>query len=79
MPVPRTAPSATSTAADPGFDDRDWQTSAYALFALWDHMAHTPANLDAIYNGATWLAATQDVSGGWLYGSGDHYPEIGAE
>lgn len=54
---------------------RDWQTSAYAVAALVDY------DLDeaAAYNGATWLATSQDSSGGFVYGSGNHYPEIGAE
>jgi hypothetical protein len=65
--------------ADTSFDDRDWQTSAYVIYALWDHLAHTPANLNAVYAGAAWLAATQDPSGAWVYDGGNHYPEIGAE
>jgi len=65
--------------ADTSFDDRDWQTTAYCVYALWDHMAHTPANLSSVYGAASWLAATQDPSGGWVYTSGDHYPEVGAE
>ena len=65
--------------AETSFDDRDWQTTAYAIFTLWDHMAHTSTNLTSIYDAAAWLASTQDASGGWVYTSGNHYPEIGGE
>ena len=65
--------------AETSFDDRDWQTTAYAIFTMWDHMAHTSTNLTSIFDAATWLASTQDASGGWVYGSGNHYPEIGGE
>ena len=58
---------------------RDYQTSAYALMTLANHTAPTATNLDALYNGAYWLAYWQDVSGGFLYSGGTHYPEIGAE
>jgi hypothetical protein len=59
--------------------DRDWQTSGYALISLVNHLPSTAATQDAIYRGAQWMAATQDVSGGWVYGSGNHYPEVGGE
>lgn len=59
--------------------DADWQTSAYVLETLAEYATHTPAVADALYKGAVWLAATQDSSGGWLYGDGYHYPEVGAE
>jgi len=65
--------------AETSFDDRDWQTTAYAILTLWDHLAHTPTNLTSIYGAASWLAATQDASGGWVYTDGYHYPEIGGE
>ena len=65
--------------AQTSFDDTDWQSTAYCVFALWDHMAHTTANLGSVYDAAAWLAGTQDASGGWVYGSGNHYPEIGGE
>jgi hypothetical protein len=65
--------------APAGYDDRDWQTSAYCVFALRDHMAQTPTHLASLYGAAVWLASTQDVSGGWVYGDGTHYPEIGGE
>ncbi|MEN8008049.1 MAG: FlgD immunoglobulin-like domain containing protein [Candidatus Krumholzibacteriota bacterium] len=65
--------------AETSFDDRDWQVTAYCVFGLWDFMAHTPANLASLYDATAWLAATQDASGGWVYGSGDHYPEISGE
>ncbi|HPF36917.1 MAG TPA: FlgD immunoglobulin-like domain containing protein [Candidatus Krumholzibacteria bacterium] len=59
--------------------DEDWQTSAYVLETLADYATLTPAVADALYLGSLWLAGTQDASGGWVYGSGNHYPEIGAE
>ena len=65
--------------AETSFDDRDWQTTAYCIFGLWDHMAHTTTNLGSICDAAAWLAATQDASGGWVYGDGFHYPEEGGE
>ncbi len=65
--------------AETSFDDTDWQTTAYVIFALWDHMSHTSANMTSLYDAAAWLAETQDASGGWVYGNGDHYPEIGGE
>lgn len=65
--------------ASPTSNDRNWQTTAYAVWSLNDNLSATPANLSALYNGGAWLAATQDVSGGWLYGDGTHYPEIGGE
>jgi hypothetical protein len=60
-------------------NDRDWQTSAYAIWCLKDNLAPTATNLEAIYKGGAWLAETQDVSGGWVYDDGSHYPEIGGE
>ena len=32
-----------------------------------------------INDAGSWIASTQDISGGWVYGSGNHYPEIGGE
>lgn len=59
--------------------DADWQGSAYILMAL-AHWATPSAEVHAaIYDGAAWLAATQDASGGFVYSSGNHYPEIGGE
>lgn len=65
--------------AETSFDDRDWQTTAYAMWCLNDNLAPTAANLQAMVDGAVWLASTQDTSGGWVYSSGNHYPEIGGE
>ena len=59
--------------------DRDWQGSAYALRSLADNLPSTVTTRAAMRQGAIWLASTQDVSGGWVYGSGNHYPEIGGE
>ena len=59
--------------------DADWQGSAYILMAMYDYLPPSPALNDAIYLGAQWLVTTQDASGGWVYGSGNHYPEIGGE
>ncbi|MDO9693573.1 MAG: FlgD immunoglobulin-like domain containing protein, partial [Candidatus Latescibacteria bacterium] len=44
-----------------------------------DNLPSTVTTRAAIRNGAIWLASTQHVSGGWVYGSGNHYPEIGGE
>ncbi|MBK6900190.1 MAG: hypothetical protein IPH09_13370 [bacterium] len=59
--------------------DRDWQGSAYALRSLADNLPSTVVTRAAIRQGAIWLASTQDVSGGWVYDGGSHYPEIGGE
>ncbi len=59
--------------------DADWQGSAYIIMAMNDYLTPSPTLNAAMYNGAAWLAYTQDVSGGWVYGSGNHYPEIGGE
>ena len=59
-------------------DDEDWQSTAYAVLTL--------ANYDQasyqleINNACCWIASTQDSpSGGWVYSSGNHYPEVGGE
>ncbi len=59
--------------------DRDWQTSGYALMTLAGNLPGTPTTYDAMYRGAGWLAATQDASGGWVYGDGYHLPEVSGE
>ncbi|MCB1185143.1 hypothetical protein KDM41_17120, partial [bacterium] len=55
---------------------RDWQTTGYAVRALTTYLSGYET---AAYAAGTWLAATQDASGGFVYSSLDHYPEIGAE
>lgn len=62
-----------------GGNDVSWQATAYTLETLANYVTTTPAVAQAIYDGAVWLGATQDTSGGWVYSSGNHYPEIGAE
>jgi hypothetical protein len=59
--------------------DRDWQGTAYAVRALAQGLPQTAAVGAAAHAAGTWLAATQDVSGGFVYTSGNHYPEVGAE
>ncbi len=61
----------------PGNYDEDWQSTAYAAMAL-NHLNPT-TYATTIAHAAYWTAATQDVSGGWLYGDNSHYPEVGAE
>ncbi len=65
--------------ADTTVNDRDWQTTAYVMMALHENLPGSAANLAALYGAGSWLAATQDVSGGFVYGSGNHYPEMGSE
>lgn len=57
--------------------DEDWQTTAYVMMCLGrlDQATYQ----DAINRMGYWLGATQDASGGWVFGSGNHYPEIGGE
>jgi len=58
--------------------DEDWQSTAYAVMTLaaYDQATYQ----EEINNAFCWTAATQDpVSGGWVYGSGNHYPETGGE
>jgi len=58
--------------------DEDWQSTAEVGRALADVNATTYAADIAAGNG--WLALTQDpASGGWVYGSGSHYPQVGGE
>ena len=62
------------------FNARDWQDTGYAMMFMWDYLEHTPEILEAMRIGGEWLAATQDVSGGFVYASsGNHYPEVGGE
>ncbi len=57
--------------------DEDWQSTAYAVMSLNDYDPSTYAS--RIAHGAYWTAATQDVSGAWLYSDFSHYPEIAGE
>ncbi len=59
-------------------DDEDWQSTAYAVLSL--AVVDQATYQNDINRAAYWLGATQDeVSGGWVYDSGNHYPEIGGE
>ncbi len=59
-------------------DDEDWQSTAYAVLSLV--RVDQATYQDDINRAAYWLGATQDeVSGGWVYSDGTHYPEIGGE
>jgi len=57
--------------------DEDWQSTAYTMMTLGrlDQATYQSQLNEMGY----FLAATQDVSGGWVYSSGNHYPEIGGE
>ncbi|MCD4730922.1 MAG: hypothetical protein K8R74_10000, partial [Bacteroidales bacterium] len=57
--------------------DEDWQSTAYAVMSL--AMLDQDTYQTNINDAGDWIASTQDVSGGWVYGSGNHYPEIGGE
>jgi hypothetical protein len=57
-------------------DDWDWQSAAYCVLTMGENLAELS---DEINNACYWIASEQDVSGGWLYSSGNHYPEIGGE
>lgn len=57
--------------------DEDWQDTAYILMTLQNYNATTYAT--EIHHGAYWLGATQHTGGGWVYDSGNHYPEVGGE
>jgi len=59
-------------------DDEDWQSTAYAVMSL-ARVNQTTYQTEINY-ATYWLGATQDASsGGWVYSSGNHYPEIGGE
>lgn len=60
-------------------DDRDWQGTAYSMACLNSYLAPTAGNLASLRAAGEWLAATQDPSGGFVYGNLTHYPEIGGE
>jgi hypothetical protein len=58
-------------------DDEDWQSTAYAAMTLGrlDKATYqSEINMMGYY-----LGATQDASGGWVYSSGNHYPQVGGE
>ncbi len=57
--------------------DEDWQSSAYSVMSL--NTLDSVVFKTEIGNGAYWIAATQHAGGGWVYGNGEHYPEIGSE
>ena len=57
--------------------DEDWQSTAYTVASLAQY--NLSSYQDAINISAFWIATTQDVSGGFLYESGEHYPEIAGE
>ncbi len=58
--------------------DEDWQSAAYAVNSL--ALADIDEYQTEINHACYWLYATQDqTSGGWVYSSGNHYPEIGGE
>ena len=59
-------------------DDEDWQSTAYAVMSL-ARVSQTTYQTE-INHAAYWLGATQDAaSGGWVYSSGNHYPEVSGE
>jgi hypothetical protein len=57
--------------------DEDWQSTAYTVLSL--AMLDQDFYQSNINDAGSWIASTQDVSGGWVYGGGNHYPEIGGE
>ncbi len=58
-------------------DDEDWQSTAYSMMSLGvlDQATHQ-AEINSM---GDWVVGTQDVSGGWVYTSGDHYPQTGGQ
>jgi hypothetical protein len=58
-------------------DDEDWQSTAYAAITLGKYDKATYQR--EINKMGYYMAATQDASGGWVYSSGNHYPEVGGE
>lgn len=57
--------------------DEDWQSAGYAMMSLGNlDQATYQSDINDI---GDWVVTTQDVSGGWVYSSGSHYPEIGGE
>jgi hypothetical protein len=59
-------------------DDYDWQSTGYAMMTLGGYDQSTYQS--EINRMGYWTGATQDaVSGGWIYGSGNHYPEVCGE
>ncbi|PKK85008.1 MAG: hypothetical protein CVT49_00255 [candidate division Zixibacteria bacterium HGW-Zixibacteria-1] len=61
-----------------GYDnDAGWQTTAYSVMAL--ALVDQAAYQTEISHACYWTAATQDASGGWVYDTDEHLPEIGSE
>ncbi len=60
-------------------DDEDWQSSGYAMMTLGRLDDLRASWQPAINLMGDWIVATQDGSGGWVYGSGNHYPEVCGE
>jgi hypothetical protein len=58
-------------------NDEDWQSTAFSTLALAGYSRATyQPQIDAM---CSWLAATQDASGGWVYSDNTHYPQVGGE
>jgi hypothetical protein len=55
--------------------DEDWQDTAIGAVTL----ALTGGYGAQVDEMCEWLAGTQHASGGWLYTSGNHYPQVGGE
>ncbi|MFA7332182.1 MAG: T9SS type A sorting domain-containing protein [Candidatus Delongbacteria bacterium] len=62
--------------ATPLADDRDWQTTGYALTTLGTRLSGMG---DQIADAAHWLASQQDASGAFLYSDNSHYPSVVAQ
>ncbi len=58
-------------------DDEDWQSTGYAAICLGTLDQATYQ--DALNRMGYWAGATQHTSGGWVYSTGSHYPEICGE
>ncbi|MGD9403469.1 MAG: hypothetical protein PVF95_14520, partial [bacterium] len=57
--------------------DESWQSTAYAAMTLGKYDQTTYQR--EINKMGYYMGATQDASGGWVYASGNHYPEVGGE
>ncbi len=60
-------------------NDRHWQSTAYAMMALYENLPVATTTLTALRSAAAWSISTQDDTGAWVSDSGYHYPEVGAE